>query len=190
MVHQKPAWRQLELYPHFNLFFWSHLQPQFLCGFQRLFCFRHPAVLLQCRIFLEIPGRYLMKVLMGSGITGTFSGAGRRNNSIWKLSTLCAKNLLWTHQCCFSSIFLYLKVWPCTFLFLRRNKWNISGVTKKLNFLFIKGIVKLACGWKSGDEHLSSNYQCKYLHSHAVEDVQYCLQSPSIVIFKFSSELF
>lgn len=40
---------------------------------------------------------------------------------------------------------------------------------KKLKFLFIKEIGKLACGLKNGNEHSSDNCQCKYLHFCAVE---------------------
>lgn len=103
--------------------------------------------------------------------TWIVSGAGRRNNSMWKLSTLglCQKSRVDT-SVLFFMYFSALKMWPCTFLFLlRRSKWNISGVKKRLNFLFIKGIGKLVCGWKNGNEHSSHNCQCKYLYLCAVE---------------------
>lgn len=123
MVHQKPAWRQLEFYLHFNLSFWSHLYPQFLSGFWRLFCFGHPAVPLWCRIFLEILGRYLMKVLMGPVITVMFCGAGRRNNSIWKLSSLLSLFMwkIWHGQ--ISAVF---QVW--SHLWMQKNMFFCSSL--------------------------------------------------------------
>lgn len=148
-----------------------------------------------------------MTVLVGPVITVMFRGAGRRNNSIWKLSILLSLFMwkIWYGQ--ISAVFqVFFCIQRCDHMFFYSSLGgiikNICGVKKKAK-LFIHQKKRKTCLWlKNVNEHSSDNCLCQYLHYCAVEvssnDITRIIrkmfsipyQTPSIVNFNLAQNYF